>query len=309
MTEFSIIAIFCFQSDGINDIIHDMYIRKTLKADPKTKKSYTTFHLVESVRTSKGPRQRVLLYMGSEINLPEEQHKLLAQCIEDILTGAQSLLPYPEEIDKLAQAYTSQIVRRLSEPKESAENHPQELKPEFVNVDVHSIETSEPRSVGAEHLMLQMAHQLRIPEQLQKLGLSETDTAIALGSIIARAVHPSSERETFRWLCTASGLGELLDFDFTKTSLDKLYQVSDKLLAYKNVLEPALEEIEQKFHGYKSTIALYDLTNTYMEGQAKANPKAKHGVCKEKRNDCPLITMALVMNEHGFLSETRADAL
>ena len=41
-----------------------------------------------------------------------------------------------------------------------------------------------------------------------------------------------------------------------------------------------------------------------MEGQAKRNPKAKFGLSKEKRNDCPLITMGLVMNEHGFLHGT-----
>jgi transposase len=41
-----------------------------------------------------------------------------------------------------------------------------------------------------------------------------------------------------------------------------------------------------------------------MEGQAKQNPKAKFGVSKEKRSDCPLVTMGLVMNEHGFLHRT-----
>ncbi len=87
-----------------------MYIRKALKTDRKSGKTYSAFHLVESVRTDRGPRQRALLYMGAEINLPEEQHALLAQCIEDILTSAQSLFAYPEEIQKLAQSYTSQIV-------------------------------------------------------------------------------------------------------------------------------------------------------------------------------------------------------
>ena len=69
-------------------------------------------------------------------------------------------------------------------------------------------------------------------------------------------------------------------------------------------MEFYLEKAEQKFHGYKSTIALYDLTNVYMEGQAKANKKANFGVSKEKRSDCKLITLGLVMNEHGFLTRT-----
>jgi transposase len=281
-----------------------MYIKKTLKIDRKSGKTYSAFHLVESTRTHKGPRQRVLLYMGSEINLPEEQHTLLSQCIEDIIIGTQPLFPYPEEVNKLAQAYASQIIRRLSDIEDHIEQTQQDLKSEFANIDVHSIEQLEPRSIGAEHLLLQMSNQLKFSEQLHKLGLSKTEIAITLGSIIARAVHPSSEREAYRWLCANSGLGELLDFDFTKTTLHKLYKVSDTLLSHKNALEAALETIEEQFHGYTSTIALYDLTNTYMEGQAKENPKATYGLSKEKRNDCPLVTMGLVMNEHGFLSKT-----
>lgn len=232
-----------------------MYIKKTLKTDRKTKKTYAAFHLVESVRTERGPRQRTLLYMGSEINLPEEQYKLLAQCIEEMLQGEKVLFPYPEQIAKLARIYASQVIRHLSEPNASPEPPKEEQQQEFVNIDLQTIEQTEPRTVGAESLMMQMAHQLKLPEQLEGLGLSKTDVAIAIGTIIARAIHPSSERETYRWLCNSSGLGELLDFDFVKHSLNKFYQVSDKLLTHKNTLETSLETIEQQFHGYKSTIA------------------------------------------------------
>jgi transposase len=169
---------------------------------------------------------------------------------------------------------------------------------------VNSIEQSEPRSVGAEHLVLQMALQLKLPEQLEKLGLSKTETTEALGSIIGRAINPDSERSTYAWLSKESGLGELLDFDFRKSSLDRLYRISDKLLPLKAKLECHFEDREQQFHGYANTIALYDLTNTYMEGQAKGNPKARFGISKEKRNDCPLVTLGLVINEHGFLHRT-----
>ena len=48
-----------------------MFIKKALKTDPKTGKTYSAYHLVESVRTEKGPRQRTLLYMGAEVDLPE----------------------------------------------------------------------------------------------------------------------------------------------------------------------------------------------------------------------------------------------
>lgn len=276
-----------------------MFIKKTTKKDRSTGKTYCAYNLVESVRTENGPRQRILLYMGASISLPENEHGQLAQCISDLLMDAPCLIRYPEHIERFAKQYTSQIIHRLTEdcpePDKSAE---------IVSVDVNSVETTEPRSVGAEHLIMQMAYQLKLPEQFAKLGLSKKEQAIALGSIVARAVNPDSERSTHIWLSEESGLGELLNFDFKKISLNKLYRSSDKLLPYKNALEHYLQDVESKFHGYASTIALYDLTNVYMEGQAKSNPKAKFGMSKEKRYDCPLITMGLVMNEHGFLQGT-----
>ena len=166
------------------------------------------------------------------------------------------------------------------------------------------MEKSEPRSVGTEHLLLKMAHQLQLPQKLTELGFSPTEVSLALGSVISRAAHPDSERATYTWLCDRSGLGELIDFNFNKVSHNGLYKISDKLLTHKAALEGHLEGAEQELHGYQSTIALYDLTNTYMEGQAKSNSKAKHGFSKEKRTDCPLVTLGLVMNEHGFLHRT-----
>jgi len=279
-----------------------MFIRKALKIDSRSGKSYSAYHLVESVRTDKGPRQKTLLYMGSQIDLPEGELPLLAQRIEEIIQGQQTLVPYSAEVERLAQLYASQVIRRLSEV-DTNENSPASST-EFVAIDVNTIEHSEPRTVGTEHLLLQMAEQLQLTEKLKELGLSPTEVAIALGSIIGRAVRPDSERSTYAWLCKNSALGELVDFDFRKSSLNALYQISDKLLRNKLALESHLETAEQRFHGFQSTIALYDLTNTYMEGQAKSNPKAAHGFSKENRTDCPLVTLGLVMNEHGFLHRT-----
>lgn len=280
-----------------------MFIKKAIKKDPKSGKSYFAYHLVESVRTDKGPRQRTLLYMGAQIDLPEGELKLLSQRIEEIILGIKSLFSCTEAIESLAQSYASQVIRHLSEPQPESLEHT-EPEEDFVKIDVNSIEQTEPRTVGAEHLLLEMSKQLQLSEKLKELGLTKSEVSIALGSIIARAVAPDSERATFDWLSKKSGLSELLDFDFNKSSLNNLYQISDKLLIHKNELEAHFEIIEQKFHGYKSTIALYDLTNTYMEGQSKSNPKATHGLSKEKRFDCPLVTMGLVMNEFGFLNRT-----
>jgi transposase len=240
--------------------------------------------------------------MGSEIDLPEAEHNLLAQRIQEIISGQQYFIPYSEVVERLAQNYASQVIRQLSEAVIDSKNPV--VTADFLTIDVNTIEKTEPRTVGTEHLLLQMANQLELPKELKKNGLSAIEVSTALGSIIARATNPRSERATYTWLCDKSGLEELLDFDFKNSSLNSLYRISDKLLKHKVVLEKHLEEAGQRLHGYQSTIALYDLTNTYMEGQAKSNPKAVHGVSKEKRSDCPLVTMGLVMNEHGFLNRT-----
>jgi len=279
-----------------------MFIRKAIKKDSKNGKPYSSYYLVESIRTDKGPRQKVLLYMGSEIDLPQAEHNILAQRIEEIVLGQQHLIPYSEVVECLAQKYASQVIRQLSEVV--IDRKSPIVTADFLTIDVNTIEKSEPRTVGTEHLLLQMAHQLELPKEFKKIGLSALEVSTALGSIIARAASPKSERATYTWLCDKSGLEELLDFDFKKSSLNKLYRISDKLLKHKVALEKHLEEAGQRFHGYQSTIALYDLTNTYIEGQARLNPKAVHGVSKEKRTDCPLVTMGLVMNEHGFLNRT-----
>src|ERR1700678_1489510 len=92
-----------------------MFIRKKTKIDSKNGKLYSAYYLVESTRTSKGSRQKILLYMGPEIHLPEEELKSLAQRIEEIVIGQQSLISYSETVERLAQTYASQIIRRLSE--------------------------------------------------------------------------------------------------------------------------------------------------------------------------------------------------
>jgi hypothetical protein len=112
-----------------------MFIKKTSKTDLKTGRRYSAYHLVESVRTEKGPRQRVLLYMGAEIDIPEGDHKLLAQRIEEIINCESPLLPYPNNIERLAQGYASQVVNRLSTSNDSQTLHEnEEPAPEFISI-------------------------------------------------------------------------------------------------------------------------------------------------------------------------------
>jgi transposase len=111
---------------------------------------------------------------------------------------------------------------------------------------------------------------------------------------------PGSELATHAWLQERSGLGELIDFDFNNLSLYGLYQVSDQLLKKKTAIEEHLYAKQRSLFDLQETITLYDLTNTYFEGQSKANGFGARGHSKEKWTDCPLVTLALVLDSSGF---------
>jgi len=278
-----------------------MFIRKTHILNRETQKSYWNFQLVESVRTERGPRQRILLNLGTDLTLNDPERKQLANRIEEILKGIVSIFPVSGKIEEYAQKFASQL--RDQSFSSAAKEKPLEST-DLQTIDLETIQQQDPRTIGGEHLLLHIANQLDLSKKLKQLGLSDKEIALGLGNIIGRAVFPASERATHGWLCQRSGLGELLDFDFQRTHLDQLYRISDTLFKHKQELEKHLEQAQKNIHGFQSTMVLYDLTNTYMEGKAKSNPKALHGVSKEKRFDCPLITLGLVINEHGFTTRS-----
>lgn len=276
-----------------------MFIRKTFIRNPDKKSQYINFQLVESVRTERGPRQRILLNLGTQLDLNAQQLRQLANRIEEIVQSQATCLPLEDAIETLAQNYASRLVKNLAQPllpsKETA------AAPDYATIDLNTIEHQEARTVGAEDLLLQTAKQLELPETLATLGLSQKQVAIALSTIIARAAFPASERETHARLVHHSGLGELLNVNFSSISLNQFYEISDQLLSNKRALEQSIAERQKRIHHCMDTIVLYDLTNTYFEGRARGNPKAQFGVSKEKRKDCPLVTLGLVLNQEGFL--------
>ena len=270
-----------------------MYIRKTQCQKRKAGGHYYTYRLVESRRTEKGVRQHTLLNLGVDFSLARDQWPDLTKRIEDILRGQQSLFDIDCDIERLAQGFASRIIlshQDVSDPDDI----------DYREVDLDSIEMSRPRSVGGEHVTLEALRFLGLDKKLGELGFNGPQTAAAIGTIIGRACAPGSELATHAWLRERSGLGELIDYDFEGLSLYGMYQVSDQLLGKKAALEQYLYEQERSLFGLQETITLYDLTNTYFEGQCKANALAAHGHSKEKRSDCPLVTLGLVLDSSGF---------
>ncbi len=88
-----------------------MFIRKVPHKNRKNRKEYYTYKLVDSIRTERGPRQRDILNMGVDFDLPKEEWKYLVNCIEEILTGQKHLIDNPEEIRRLAGRYARKIIR------------------------------------------------------------------------------------------------------------------------------------------------------------------------------------------------------
>ena len=79
-----------------------------------------------------------------------------------------------------------------------------------------------------------------------------------------------------------------------------MYTISDRLLKHQSALEAFLAVQEQTLFDLNRSIVLYDLTNTYFEGQCAQNPKAQFGRCKEKLKCCPQVTSGLVLDGNGF---------
>ncbi|MCD4806237.1 MAG: IS1634 family transposase, partial [Methanococcoides sp.] len=155
-------------------------------------------------------------------------------------------------------------------------------------------------SIGIEHVAYEALRQLQLDKKLQELGLNKHQLCTAIGTVIGRIIEPGSELATHYWLQHHTGLGELLGYDYENMKLTRMYQISDILLKHKRELEQHLYERQRSMFQFEETITLYDLTNTYFEGSGKYNNLAARGHSKEKRTDCPLVTLGLVLDSSGF---------
>jgi len=277
-----------------------MFIRRTaIKSRKSGTGSYFTYRLVETERVDGKVKQHILLNLGRHFCVPENQWKDLVARIKQLLDSQSSLVgvELPIELEIQAQHYAELII--ASRSIETADVG------QFHAVNLDSMELSRPRRVGVEQLALHAMKQLKLQQKFKELGFNRHQIAAALGNIVARMAHPASERESHRWLQQVSGLGELIDYDFEAMEAGRLYQASDMLYKHREALEAHLYSQEQSLFSFEETVTLYDLTNTFFEGTATANPKAKLGRSKEKRTDCPLVTLGLVLDGSGFPRKSR----
>lgn len=267
-----------------------MFIRTVYKRNKSSPTKYECQQLVESIRTENGVRQKLLLSLG-KLSIPKAIWPILVRRIEAIVQGQTSFNQPEPEVEKLAQRYATQFIARHAI---ETETNP------FETVDLHSLQNHRVRRIGGEYLGLVFIKKLHLHQCLKACGFSKRQIDIAMLLIIGRLAHPGSERHLHRWAQHLSGLDELIGTDFTRLSLNSLYKVTDLLLDHKDEIEAHLRARENDLFALNETIILYDLTNTYFEGQAASNPKARFGRSKEKRSDCRLLTLGLVIDGNGF---------
>jgi hypothetical protein len=271
-----------------------MFIRCTTTRSKQSGDTYQTYRLVENERIQGQVKQRTLLNLGRHFDVPKSQWTELSSRISQLLSIQGSLfsLELDPELEAKAQRYAAQILafRSATTVPDSG----------FESVSVDSLELVRPRRVGIEHLALHALSQLKLDEKMRALGFNRHQLAAAMGTIVARMAYPASELATHQWLQQRSGLGELIGYDFEGMGLDRLYQVSDLLWKHHDELEAHCYQQELSLFKMDETITLFDLTNTFFEGTAKDNETAKRGRSKEKRTDCPLVTLGLVLNGDGF---------
>ena len=272
-----------------------MYIR-----EKKTK--YTTvLQLVCGARDENGKvKQKILLSLG-DLKIPDEIRKTVAHEVEYRMNGYQALVPLDYEVGKAVDAI---LVKLREEKKLSPISHHERAYaelPAVETINMDDIEHKNGRELGPLLPLLAAWNSLGVSEFLKENKFSPRQIRSAQISIFNRLLEPVSENELINW-ASSTALNELLGERIELGGEDRFYRISDKLLCLREQLEPYLRNREHELFNLNRTIVLYDLTNSYFEGGAIENPKARRSAnSKEKRTDCPLLSVGLVLDGDGFI--------
>ena len=257
-----------------------MYLRATKRQ--KDGKEHRYFSVVESVRLpgQKHPVQKPLLYLGELNDSQEAAWTKTLTVFNTERQASETLSLFPED--------------RTPAPGPLP----------ALQVKWQDYQLSHPRQYGACWLACELWRQLNLDTfWAGKLGQSREGTDWAqtlLVSVAYRLIAPGSEWKCWRLWYERSAMGDLLGPEFSLGSKDQLYQVLDRLLAHRDDLFTHLRDRWKDLFGAKYELLLYDLTSTYFEGAAEANPKAEYGYSRDHRPDCKQLVLALVVTPEGF---------
>ena len=271
-----------------------MFIRAKETKNRITGTTYVKHQLVRSVRYGDKVRQEIVMELPG-LDIEKADFKKLANVLTLRLAGRESLFEADDKIrtaaDQMMENY--QLIRDLRPVKAD--------EPTLTPVDLGSVGLRDVRSLGKELVATSFYERLGINEAL--IGLSQKEQALAKAIICTRLIGPVSDLATHRYLRDTSALGELIEatsgIDVTSFGKDAIYEVTDTIYEQKDSIEAHLARSTQ--HLYPGgRLLLFDLTNVYLEGSALGNELAAYGHSKEKRNDCALISLALLVDDRGF---------
>jgi transposase len=249
-----------------------MFLRPHYRTINGERRAY--WALVESYRTERGPRQRVVAYLGG---LDEEGRLGIQEAADD---GSR---------DRETQR---ELFREDPPPRH------------YVEVDVAGVRVENDRSFGGPWLAWQLLRRLGLHEFLKQTIPSGGEGIpwhlMALVLVIARLCHPSSELYIAEHFYRSSALYDLLGVPDEQVNDSRLYRTLDALLPHKEALEVFLKERLGELFELEYDLLLYDITSTYFEGEAAGNPLAQQGYSRDKRPDCKQVCIALVVSRCGM---------
>jgi transposase len=244
----------------------------------KNGKAHTYWALVESIRTAKGSRHRVVSYLGELKSGEPGGWAQLGRRLDGHARPAPSLFDPP----------------RCDDPTDD----------EPVLVKLKGIRLENLRDFGDVWLALGLWRLLGLDTLLSALMLAGREEvpwpAVAAILTIARFCEPSSELHIADTWYRRTSLPDLLGVTVEQVNDDRLYTGLDELLPHKEAIEKHLKERLGDLFDLKYDLLLYDVTSTYFEGQCKGNPMAQRGHSRDQRPDCLQVCIGLVVTTDGL---------
>ena len=251
-------------------------------ARKKNGKPHAYWQLVESYRTPRGPRHRVVAYLG-ELDASEHRGwgRLALHLDGKAAVKAQQLMLF-----------------------DTVDTHNNDPVPQYVEVDLKGVRVERTQDFGDVFLALTLWRMLGFDELFSKnlpAGREEVSWSLmACVLTIARFVEPDSELHVEDTWYHRTALGQMLAVAAGKVNSARLYRTLDTILPLKSDIETHLKQRVGELFSPDFDLLLYDVTSTYFEGQAKANPQAKHGYSRDHRGDCKQVCIGLVATQDGF---------
>ena len=248
-------------------------------ARQKDGKRHRYFSLVESIRTARGPQHRTLAYLG-ELNAAAEATVRKSIAVLNREGREQQLELFASNADELP----------------SGER--------VVQVVLDRVRWERPRDFGEiflAHNLWQLLGLDRLLSELMPDG--EEDVPWGLVAFVlaaARLIAPSSELAIEERFYPRTALDDVTGIPASKINKDRLYRALDRLHPHKSAIEAHLKSRLGSLFDEPFDILLYDLTSTYFEGVAEANPAARRGYSRDHRPDCVQVVIGLVVTKTGL---------